>query len=127
MVPTGSSDIIAGEVPRNRKRDLRALGSACLAHIVHDGYSDVLYLLFPIWQREFALSLSTIGAMKTLFSGSLALFQIPAARLAAGLGERAVLVMGTLLAASAALLYSFAGSVSLLFGLLFLAGLGAAV
>src|ERR1700730_6932801 len=88
---------------------LRALGSACLAHIVHDGYTDLLYLLFPIWQREFALSFAAIGAMKTVFSGALALFQIPAARLAERVGERAVLTVGTLVAAGALLMYGVAG------------------
>jgi MFS transporter, FSR family, fosmidomycin resistance protein len=115
------------EAAKTRSARIRALGSACLAHVVHDGYSDLLYLLFPIWQREFALSFAAVGAMKTMYSGALALFQIPAARMADRFGERAVLVAGTLLAAFGVMLYGTAGSVFPLFGFLLLAGLGAAV
>jgi MFS transporter, FSR family, fosmidomycin resistance protein len=91
---------------------LRTLGSACLAHIVHDGYSDLLYLLFPIWQRELGLSFALVGVMKTVFSGALAAFQIPAAKLAGIFGERAILAAGTLLIASSVLFYGLAGSIS---------------
>jgi MFS family permease len=105
---------------------LRALGSACLAHVLHDGYTDLLYLLFPIWQREFGFSFALIGVMKTLFSGALSLFQVPAARLAGRLGEAAVLAFGTFLVAAAVLCYGAAPSPGVLFALLFLGGIGAA-
>ena len=26
------------------------------AHFIHDGFADMLYLLLPLWQAEFALS-----------------------------------------------------------------------
>ena len=77
MTDVISSGPYAGQGERTKRSRLRALWSACLAHIVHDGYSDLLYLLFPIWQREFALSLATIGAMKTAFSGALVSLQPP--------------------------------------------------
>jgi MFS family permease len=105
----------------------RALGSACFAHILHDGYTDLLYLLFPIWQREFGFSLALIGAMKTLFSGALSLFQVPAAKLAGSFGEAAVLTLGTFLLASAVLCYRAAPSSGVLFALLLIGGMGAAV
>jgi MFS transporter, FSR family, fosmidomycin resistance protein len=127
MTEVTSQGIQVENAPGQRTARLRALGSACLAHIVHDGYTDLLYLLFPIWQREFALSFAAIGAMKTVFSGALALFQIPAARLAERVGERAVLTVGTLVAAGALLMYGVAGSASVLFAFLLLGGLGAAV
>src|SRR5262249_42729051 len=104
---------------------LRALGSAFLAHILHDGYTDLLYLLFPIWQREAGFSFALIGVMKTLFSGALALFQIPAAKLASRFGEAAILALGTLLAASAVLCYGAASSPGVLFALLLMGGIGA--
>jgi MFS family permease len=107
-------------------RKLRALGSACLAHILHDGYTDLLYLLFPIWQREYGLSFALIGVMKTLFSGALALFQVPAAKLAGRLGEAGVLALGTFLVASAVLGYGAAPSAWVLFSLLLIGGIGAA-
>jgi MFS transporter, FSR family, fosmidomycin resistance protein len=110
-----------------RPAKTRALGSACLAHILHDGYSDLLYLLFPIWQSEFALSYGLIGVMKGGFSGALSLFQIPAAALAARFGERSILVGGTVLIALTVLLYGAANSIFGLGALLLIAGLAASV
>ena len=59
----------------------RSLAAACLAHMLHDGYSDILYLLFPLWQGGLALSLGEVGILKTIFSGAMAAGQIPAGRL----------------------------------------------
>src|SRR5262245_50406354 len=125
MTQTFSSTPVLQRLEKGRK--LRALGSACLAHILHDGYTDLLYLLFPIWQREFGFSFALIGVMKTLFSGALSLFQVPAAKLARRLGEAAVLALGTFLVASAVLCYGAAPSPGLLFAFLLMGGIGAAV
>jgi hypothetical protein len=56
------SDAQASQI-LGKGQKLRALGSACLAHILHDGYTDLLYLLFPIWQREFGFSFALSGVM----------------------------------------------------------------
>ena len=32
----------------------RVLFAGCLAHITHDGFTDMLYVFFPIWQQTFA-------------------------------------------------------------------------
>jgi MFS transporter, FSR family, fosmidomycin resistance protein len=117
---------VSGVQASRKGQKLRALGSACLAHILHDGYTDLLYLLFPIWQREFGFSFALIGAMKTLFSGALSLFQVPAAKLASRLGEPAVLALGTVLVASAVFCYGAAPSPGMLFALLLMGGIGAA-
>lgn len=34
----------------------RTLIAGCGAHAVHDGLTDVIYVLLPIWQAQFALS-----------------------------------------------------------------------
>ncbi len=52
----------------------RVLAIACLAHVLHDGCTDMLYLLLPFWQRELALSLTAVGVLKTLYSGAMAVF-----------------------------------------------------
>jgi len=122
QTPSGTADARIQE----KQHRFRALGSACLAHILHDGYTDLLYLLLPIWQREFGLSFALTGVMKTVFSGALSLFQVPAAKLAERFGEAAVLGLGTLLIASAALCYSAAWSPALLLALLLMGGIGAA-
>ena len=41
----------AREVPSER----RVLAVASGAHVLHDGYTDLLVVLLPLWQAEFAL------------------------------------------------------------------------
>ncbi|HEX3162291.1 MAG TPA: MFS transporter [Pseudolabrys sp.] len=108
------------------KRDEnRALGVACGAHALHDGYTDLVYVMLPIWQNEFGLGFAALGLMKTVFSGTLAGFQIPAGLLAERFGTAMVLALGTALAG---LGYVFAGlstGVIALVAALFIGGLGA--
>ena len=51
-------------VPATRRRVLLA---GCLAHIFHDGMTDMLYVFFPLWQHAFRLSFAAVGLFKTLF------------------------------------------------------------
>ena len=81
-----------------RQDERRALGVACGAHALHDGYTDLVYVLLPIWQNEFNLSYAAIGILRSLFSGTLAAFQIPSGLLAEKLGAARVLAAGTALA-----------------------------
>ncbi len=37
------------------------LAVACGAHFLHDGFSDIVYILLPIWTAEFALSFAEVG------------------------------------------------------------------
>ena len=48
----------------------RAVGVACGAHALHDGYTDLVYVMLPIWQAEFGLGFAALGLMKTVFSGT---------------------------------------------------------
>jgi FSR family fosmidomycin resistance protein-like MFS transporter len=105
----------------------RVLGIACLAHVLHDGYSSMIYLLLPPWQAEFALSLTQVGILKTLYSAAMAVGQVPAGRLGERLGEKFPLAAGTLLTAVAVLALHWAIT-PLFLGLLLIAGgLGASV
>ena len=103
----------------------RALGVACGAHALHDGYTDLVYIMLPIWQGEFGLGFAVLGAMKTVFSGALAGFQIPAGLLAERFGATAVLALGTALAGLGYVLVGFSNSLSFLVAALFIGGLGA--
>lgn len=103
----------------------RALGVACGAHALHDGYTDLVYVMLPIWQGEFGLGFAVLGAMKTIFSGTLAGFQIPAGLLAERFGATAVLALGTALAGLGYVLVGFSNSLSFLVAALFIGGLGA--
>jgi len=81
------------------RRPRATLAASCFAHFMHDGCSDLLYLLFPVWAKEFSLSFAQVGLLKTAYSGALALFQVPAGLLAERLGEPRVLAAGTFLTA----------------------------
>jgi FSR family fosmidomycin resistance protein-like MFS transporter len=79
----------------------RVLSVACCAHALHDGYTDLIYVLLPIWQTEFALSYAALGALRMLCAGAMAGMQMPAAMLAGRWGAPLVLALGTALASGA--------------------------
>jgi len=103
----------------------RAMGVACGAHALHDGYTDLVYIMLPIWQHEFALGYAALGLMRTVFSGTLASFQIPSTFLAERLGPALVLALGTALAGFGYCVSGLSQGVPLLVAALFIAGLGA--
>ena len=101
------------------------MGVACGAHALHDGYTDLIYVMLPIWQHEFGLGYAVLGLMKTVFSGTLAGFQIPSTFLAERLGAPLVLALGTALAGIGYCLAGLSQGVPMLVGALFVGGLGA--
>jgi MFS family permease len=103
----------------------RALGVACGAHALHDGYTDLVYVLLPIWQNEFNLSYAAIGILRSLFSGTLAAFQIPSGLLAERLGAARVLAAGTALAGCGYLIAGASAGLVMLALALIVGGLGA--
>ena len=111
--------------PAGKEEERRALGVACGAHALHDGYTDLVYVMLPIWQSEFGLGFAALGLMKTVFSGTLAGFQIPAGFLAERFGAAAVLAFGTALAGFGYVLAGLSNGVIFLVAALFVGGLGA--
>ncbi len=103
------------------------LAASCGAHFLHDGASDLLYVLFPVWAAQLALPLAEVGLLKTVYSGCLAGFQLPSGLLAERFGERRMLVLGTALVGLALLLTGWAGGFLGLALCLALAGAGASV
>jgi MFS family permease len=102
--------------------------TAALTHVVHDGFSDVLYVLLPLWAAEFHLTLTGVGSLKAVYTAGMALSQIPAGLLAERFGERRLLVAGTAVTAFGYLAVATAASGMLpLVGLLLVAGLGSGV
>jgi MFS family permease len=118
----GASDI---STPHRKDEERRALGVACGAHALHDGYTDLVYVLLPIWQSEFGLGFAALGLMKTVFSGTLAGFQIPAGFLAERFGVATVLAAGTALAGAGYVFAGFSTGIATLVAALFIGGLGA--
>jgi FSR family fosmidomycin resistance protein-like MFS transporter len=103
----------------------RSLIAGCGAHAVHDGLTDVIYVLLPIWQTQFALSYAQIGLLRGAYSGMMAVFQLMASRAAKRWGRMPMLVGGTALAGAAYLLVGQASGLAMLLLALLLGGLGA--
>src|SRR5215831_5683456 len=109
-----------------KRGEWRALGVACSAHMLHDGYTDLVWVALPIWQAEFGLNYAVVGLLRTIYSGSLASLQIPAAALAARIGAGTVLSAGTALAGLCYCLAGFSSGFAFLALALLLGGIGAA-
>ena len=77
----------------------RTLWTACAAHALHDGYTDLIYLLLPIWQAEFGLGYGALAFLRGVAAATMAGLQLPAGWVAERIGGRTVLALGTLLAA----------------------------
>src|ERR1700709_1556350 len=92
----------------------RTLAVTGTNHALHDGYTDLIYVLLPIWQAEFGLSYGGLACMRALYAGAMAGLQIPVGRLAEKINGRTILALGTALAA---LGYMFAGFSGGVFGL----------
>jgi len=103
----------------------RTLIAGCSAHAVHDGLTDVIYVLLPIWQAQFALSYAQIGLLRGAYSGMMAVFQLMASRAAKRWGRVPMLVGGTALAGAAYVLAGQATGLTMLLMALMLGGLGA--
>src|ERR1700761_928097 len=82
----------------------RNLAGACLAHLLHDGYTDQLYALLPIWQSQFGLSYAGLALVRALYYGTMGGLQVPGDRLISRLGPRAALTLSTFIAAAGFLL-----------------------
>ncbi len=78
----------------------RSLVAACLAHALHDGYTDVLYPFLPVWQAQFGLSFASLGILRALYYGTMGGLQVPGVRLVRALSPRAALVLSTVIAAT---------------------------
>jgi MFS family permease len=108
-----------------REQERRAMAVACGAHALHDGYTDLIYVMLPIWQGEFGLGFAALGLMKTVFSGTLAGFQVPSGFLAERIGAPMTLALGTALAGIGYVFGGFSVGVATLVAALFVGGLGA--
>ncbi len=116
---------LADEAASAQTQERRALAVACGAHALHDGYTDLVYVMLPIWQSEFALTYAAVGILRTLFSGTLAALQIPSGLLAEKLGAARVLALGTLLTGCGYLLAGTSAGLVMLAAALALGGVGA--
>ena len=105
----------------------RNLLGACLAHLLHDGYTDQLYALLPVWQAEFGLSYASLALVRALYSGTIGGLQVPGDKLIARLGARTALALATFIAAAGFLVMSLPWGLAALCGGLVLAGIGSSL
>jgi FSR family fosmidomycin resistance protein-like MFS transporter len=100
-----------GAVSSDRSGATRTLVVTGINHALHDGYTDLIYVLLPIWQSEFALSYGVLACMRALYAGAMAGLQIPAGRLAEKINGRTILALGTALSALGYFFAGFSGGV----------------
>jgi MFS family permease len=123
MTLASASDPAVAQVT-NKRDERRAFGVAAGAHALHDGYTDVIYVMLPIWQAEFGLGYAALGLLRGLFTGTMAGFQIPSGFLAERFGVPLVLAGGTALAGAGFCLAGMSVGLPLLLVALLLGGLG---
>lgn len=105
----------------------RNLIGACLAYVLHDGYTDQLYALLPVWQAQFGLSYAGLATVRALYYGTMSGLQVPGDRVIKRLSARTALVLSTFVAALGFLVMALPlGFAGLCVGLV-LAGLGSSV
>ena len=119
--------LIAARLGRIVAPARRTMAVACGAHMLHDGFTDLLYVLLPLWQAEFGLGYAEVGLLRALFAGSMAGFQVPAGALAERIGGPLLLGLGTALLGIGYLAVGASVGFAMLIGALVLAGIGASV
>lgn len=102
----------------------RVLWVAGGAHALHDGFTDTLYVLLPLWQVQFGLSYAAIGVLRALYAGVMAGLQVPTAGLAQRVGGVRLLAIGTAIAAIAYLLLGASSSIAMLAVAFVVGGIG---
>jgi MFS family permease len=119
--------LITGTLGRIAAPERRTMGVACGAHVLHDGYTDLLYVLLPVWQAEFGLGYAAVGLLRALYTGSMAGFQVPAGALAERIGGPLLLGIGTALAGVGFLIAGASTGFALLLVALVVGGAGSSV
>jgi MFS transporter, FSR family, fosmidomycin resistance protein len=124
-MPKLTKENFAALAPRMSSGQRRAASVAGLAHALHDGYTDLIYIVLPLWQAEFGLTYAALGVLRSMFVGAMACLQIPAGFLSERFGAGTILALGT---AIAGLGYCFAGlstGFTMLLAALLISGIGA--
>src|SRR5579863_6192197 len=119
--------LITATLDRIAAPERRTMAVACGAHVLHDGYTDLLYVLLPLWQAEFGLGYAEVGLLRALFAGSMAGFQVPAGALAERIGGPLILGLGTALVGLGYIAVGASPGFVLLAAALVAAGIGASV
>jgi MFS family permease len=119
-----AADTPADDSAAVKRTERRASGVAFGAHALHDGYTDLIYVMLPIWQAEFGLGYAALGMLRGLFSGSMAGLQIPAGMIAERFGPATVLAAGTALSGAGFCVAGASTGLAMLIVALALGGVG---
>ncbi len=125
VMPRLSWEAFAGLRPRMSGEQRRVAAVAGIAHALHDGYTDLIYVMLPLWQAEFALTYAALGVLRSMFVGAMAALQIPAGYLSERFGAAIVLALGTALAGLGYCVAGLSTGFAMLLGALLLSGAGA--
>lgn len=105
----------------------RGLAGACLAHMLHDGYTDQLYAPLPIWQTQFGLSYAGLAIIRVLYFGTMGALQFPGDKLLGKTSTRTALALATFVAALGFLITSLPGGLFVLGAGLTLGGVASSI
>src|SRR5437588_8645534 len=119
--------LIAATLGKIAAPERRTMAVACGAHVLHDGYTDLLYVLLPVWQAQCGLGYAEVGLLRALYVGAMAGFQIPAGAIAERFGAPLILGLGTALAGIGFLVAGASVGFAMLVGALVIGGLGSGV
>ena len=119
--------LIAAAIGKIAAPERRTMAVACGAHVLHDGYTDLLYVLLPLWQAEFGLGYAEVGLLRALFTGSMAGFQMPVGLIAERIGGPLLLGLGTALAGIGYLVAGASAGFAMLAIALVIGGMGSSV
>lgn len=111
---------MSGQSPR------KTLSICCAAHVLHDGLSDINYVLLPILAQAFNLSLMQVGLIRSAWRAATSLFEFPAGLLAERFGTRILLALGTACSGIAFIALGHAAGFATILLTLFCAGFGSA-
>jgi MFS transporter, FSR family, fosmidomycin resistance protein len=115
----------AAQLPKLSSEQRRVASITAVTHALHDGYTDLIYIMLPLWQSEFGLTYAALGALRSVFVGSMASLQIPSGLASERFGPAAVLALGTALAGLGYCLAGVSTGFHLLLIALFVGGAGA--
>ncbi len=104
----------------------RALATCCATHGLHDGLSDINYVLLPILAQSFNLSLVQVGLLRSAWRAATSLFEIPAGLLAERFSARNLLSFGTACSGIAFIALGNSAGFTAILLTLFFAGFGSA-
>ncbi len=104
----------------------RTLSTCCVTHGLHDGLSDVNYVLLPILAQAFHLSLVQVGMIRSVWYAAMSLFEFPAGVLGERFSARILLSVGTACSGIAFIVLGYAAGFATILLTLFCAGFGSA-